>query len=98
MVFSVGSSSSVYLNLNHPQRRRFGGIPSVGGNRKSLNLKIAEIHMKAHPVCCKLEGIDFEERTSPAQVHSSLPCSKMVSFFASDYCFLFVDSCCEEDE
>lgn len=82
--FSVGSSSSVYLNLNHPHRLRFAGIPSNGGNQKSSNLKIAEIHMKAHRVCCKLEGIHFEERSSPAQVYSSLPCSKMVSFFAYD--------------
>ncbi|XP_057765548.1 cytokinin riboside 5'-monophosphate phosphoribohydrolase LOG2 [Salvia miltiorrhiza] len=74
MGFSVSSSSSLWLNVNPPRRCRFTKIPSVAGNRKrTASLKITEIYRKAQtqsprPVCCKFEGIDFEERTSPAEV------------------------------
>lgn len=76
MGFTAASSTSLclsHLNTNHLRLDRFGKTPSVGGNQKlTVNFKIPDIYGKAQstrPVCCKFEGIDFDERTSPAEVH-----------------------------
>lgn len=76
MGFTVASSTSLclsHLNANPLRLDRFGKIPSVAGNQKlTVNFNIPEIYGKAQSirsVCCKFEGIDFDERTSPAEVH-----------------------------
>ncbi|KAI3456849.1 hypothetical protein Pfo_013512 [Paulownia fortunei] len=78
MGFSLASSSSLwncYLNRSPPQNG-LRKIVSVGENQKfTLNSKIPELYKKAQSrwsFCCKLEGIDFEERTSPAEVKKEI--------------------------
>ncbi|KAL1534086.1 putative cytokinin riboside 5'-monophosphate phosphoribohydrolase LOGL10 [Salvia divinorum] len=74
MGLTVCWSNSLWLNLNPLRQCRFSKTPSVAGNQKlTADLKITEIYGKAQTqptrsIYCKLQGTDFEERTSPAEV------------------------------
>ena len=71
MGFSVCCSSSLWLVLNPTQQCRFTKI--AGNQKRAEDLKITGIFRKAQTqstrsICCRLQGADFEERTSPAEV------------------------------
>ncbi|XP_042000732.1 probable cytokinin riboside 5'-monophosphate phosphoribohydrolase LOGL3 isoform X2 [Salvia splendens] len=75
MGISVCCSSSFWLNMNPKQQCRFAKIS--GNQKRGDDLKITGNFRKAQTqstrsICCKLQGTDFEERTSPAEIASLL--------------------------
>ncbi|KAH6778570.1 putative lysine decarboxylase family protein [Perilla frutescens var. frutescens] len=73
----VASSSSLWLchlNVNPSRRDRLSKILPFGRNQKLAEnfLNIYRKVQSTRHVCCKFEGIDFEERTSPAEVKKEI--------------------------
>ncbi|KAL0443309.1 UNVERIFIED_CONTAM: hypothetical protein Slati_2053600 [Sesamum latifolium] len=77
MGFSVASSSSLwycYLNKS-PASKGLRKTVYVDGHQKlTVKLKIPGLYtpQSRRSCCCELEGIDFEERTSPAEVKKEI--------------------------
>ncbi|KAG8386053.1 hypothetical protein BUALT_Bualt03G0109000 [Buddleja alternifolia] len=79
MGFSLATSTSLCgysYHITSPSQKGLIKIASFGRNQKlTLSFMIPELSRKAQlrrSLCCKLQGLDFEERTSPAEVKKEI--------------------------